>query len=154
MTGVFYKESWDSITEDVYQIVVAFFCGFNLPRFITHTNLKMQPKKLIVNTFSDMRSISLSNFVNKNFSTLIHNRIKRLLPEIISTKQASFFHERSIVENILVVQEISSEIRKRGKSLNMVIKLDMMKAYNRLDSLYLTKVLRKLGFNEAIIDIV
>lgn len=51
-----------------------------------------------------------------------------------------------------MVQEIISEIRKRGKPLNIVIKQDMMKAYNRVDRLFLTKILRKVGFNETIID--
>lgn len=55
---------------------IGFFCGFELPRFITYTNL--------VNTFCDMRLIYLSNFVSKISSRLIHDRLKRLLPEIIS----------------------------------------------------------------------
>lgn len=36
----------------------------------------------------------------------------------------------------------------------MVIKLDKMKAYDRVDWLFLTKVLRKVGFSELIIDMV
>lgn len=60
--------------------------------------------------------------------------------EIISEEQAGFVQGRSITENILVVQEVVSEIRKRPKVPNMVTKLDMMKAYDMVDWLYLTKV--------------
>lgn len=55
-----------------------------------------------------------------------------------------------------MVLEIIFEIRKSGKppSPNMVAKLNMMNAYDRVKWLYLTKVLRKLGFSKTIIDIV
>lgn len=135
-------------------MVVAFFCGHNLPRFITHTNLVLLPKKLVVNSFSDLSPISLSNFVNKILSRIVHERIKSLLPQLISPEQAGFVQGRSIAENVLIIQEIVSEIRKRGKPTNMILKLDMMKAYDRVEWLFLTKVLRNMGFSEMLIDMV
>lgn len=98
-----------------------------------------------------MRLIFLSNFVNNIFSGIIHERIKKVLPALISKEQAGFVQGRSIAENILVVQQIISEIRKKGKIPNMVIKLDMMKAYNRVDWLYLTKVLREVNFFQKLL---
>lgn len=47
-----------------------------------------------------------------------------------------------------------SKIRKRGKSPNMVLKLDMMKAYDRVEWLFLTKILRSFCFSEVLIDMV
>lgn len=46
-------------------VVKAFFCGQELPRYITHTNLVLIPKKEFPKTFSDLRPISLSGFLNK-----------------------------------------------------------------------------------------
>lgn len=83
ITGVFYQDTWEIVGEDIYQMVNVFFCGFELLGFITHTKLVMLPTKLIVNAFFDFRRISLSNFVNKIFSRIIHDKIKSLLPEII-----------------------------------------------------------------------
>ncbi|KAH0772342.1 hypothetical protein KY290_016323 [Solanum tuberosum] len=154
MTGAFYQSSWEIIGEDIHKMVKAFVCGADLPRYITHTNLILIPKKITVNTFSDLRPISLSNFVNKIFSRIIHERIKVVLPKIISPEQAGFIQGRSIAENVLVVQEIVAGIGKRGKTPNMVIKLDMMKAYDRVEWLYLSRVLRRLGFGDRIIDMV
>lgn len=85
-----------------------------------------------MNTFSDLGPISLSNFVNKVIFRIIHERIKMILPLIISHEQAGFVQGRSITKNILMVQEIISEIRKRGRVPNLVIKLDMMKTYDRV----------------------
>ncbi|XP_059310169.1 uncharacterized protein LOC132061351 [Lycium ferocissimum] len=61
-------------------------------------------------TFSEMRPISLSNFVNKVFSRVIHERMVHLLPKLISQNQAGFVRGKSIVENILLTQEIITDI--------------------------------------------
>ncbi|XP_059288678.1 uncharacterized protein LOC132042067 [Lycium ferocissimum] len=69
-------------------------------------------------------------------------------------QMAGFVKGRSIVENILLVQEIVHDMRLRGRPANVVIKLDMTKAYDRVSWLFLTKVLRKMGFGEFLIDMV
>ncbi|XP_019251178.1 PREDICTED: uncharacterized protein LOC109230104 [Nicotiana attenuata] len=147
-TGAFYHTCWGIVGEDIYAMVLAFFNGQQLPKCVTHTNLVLLPKKKEVTTFSDLRPISLSNFINKIFSRVIHERLVELLPSIISEEQASFVKGRSIVENVLLTQEIITDIRLRTKAgPNVVIKLDMTKAYDRLSWLFLTKMLRKLGFS-------
>ncbi|XP_060182380.1 uncharacterized protein LOC132612050 [Lycium barbarum] len=64
-SGIFYQKCWEVIKADVYSVVKAFFEGQTLPKSITHTHLVLLPKKNVVETFSDMRPISLSNFINK-----------------------------------------------------------------------------------------
>lgn len=81
---------------DIFKMVGALFCVAELPKIITHTNLVLLPKKIVVNTFSNMGPISLSNFINKIFSRIIHEKIKGLLIQIISQKQAGFVQGRSI----------------------------------------------------------
>lgn len=49
-----------------------------------------------------MRPISLSNFVNKIFSRVVHERLAVLLPNIVSEEQAGFVKGRIIVENVLL----------------------------------------------------
>ncbi|XP_075091457.1 uncharacterized protein LOC142171669 [Nicotiana tabacum] len=61
---------------------------------------------------------------------------------------------RSIFENILLTQEIVTDIRLRGKSANVLIKLDMAKAYGRVSWKYLLHVLKKMGFSEHFINMV
>ncbi|XP_060182538.1 uncharacterized protein LOC132612249 [Lycium barbarum] len=128
-TGLFFQTCWDIVGDDIFNMVWYFFRGFELPRYITHTNLVLLPKKKDVQTFSDMRPISLSNFVNKVFSRV----------------------------------EITTDIRLRtnkGKKNvnaivpNVVMKLDMTKAYDRLSWIFLTNVLRKMGFCEQFISLI
>ncbi|XP_070039154.1 uncharacterized protein [Nicotiana tomentosiformis] len=65
-TGLFYQTCWDVIGADIHNMVLHFYGGVALPKSITHTNLVLLPKKPRVETFSDLRPISLSNFINKS----------------------------------------------------------------------------------------
>nr|XP_016436408.1 PREDICTED: uncharacterized protein LOC107762555 [Nicotiana tabacum] len=147
-TRQFNQDSWEVIGEDIFNMVRDFFNSAGLPSFITHTNLVLLPKKKNVPTFSDMRPIRLSNLSNKIISRVNHERLVEILPSLISPNQAGFVKGRSIKGNILLTQEIITDIRLRGKPANMVIKLDMAKAYDRVSWLFFTKMLRQIGFGE------
>ena len=59
---------------------------------------------------------------------------------------------RSVIENVLLTQEIVTNIKKRGKLTNVVIKLDMSKAYDRVSWFFIMKVLRKMWFSNDFVD--
>lgn len=132
------------------KIVIAFFCGYELPRHITLTSLVLIPKKEKVTKFIDLRPISLSTFSNKVISKIIHNRLDRqgLLPTITSRNQPGCIKGRSIAKNVLLAQEIIRDINRRNKLHNIVVKLDMVKAYVRIFWIFLTKVIRRFEFSE------
>ncbi|KAH0757928.1 hypothetical protein KY290_021421 [Solanum tuberosum] len=153
-SGSFFQHCWEIIGEDLTRLVKAFFCGQELPKFITHTNIVLIPKKEKVQEFKDLRRISLSNFTNKVISRMIHERIVGVLPNIISQNQSGFVKRRSITENVLLAQEIIRDMHLRNKQTNEVVKLDMAKASDRVDWIFLTKVLRKFGFSEGVIDMI
>lgn len=111
-TGTFYQTCWEIVKNDVIAAVQAFFGGQELPRFVTHTNLVLLSKKDHVNSFSDVRPISLSNFINKVISRVSHERMVLLLPRLISLNQTGFIKGGTIVENVLLAQEIIRDIRK------------------------------------------
>lgn len=77
-----------------------------------------------------------------------------MLPHIISRNQLDFMKGRSNVENVQLEQEIVRDINKRNKFQNVVVKLDMTKAYNIMSWIYLTMVMRNFEFNKRIIDTV
>ncbi|XP_019230803.1 PREDICTED: uncharacterized protein LOC109211692 [Nicotiana attenuata] len=99
-TGLFYQICWDVIGADIHNMVLHFYEGAAQPKSITHTNLVLLPKKPRVETFSDLRPISLSNFINKVLSRVLHDRLEKFLPSLISPNQSGFVKGRSIFENI------------------------------------------------------
>lgn len=83
-TGLFYQQCWDIIGEEVLKIVESFCEGNTLPKSITYTKSVFIPKKEWMG-FVYLRPISLSNFINKIISRVIHDRLERLLPKLISS---------------------------------------------------------------------
>ncbi|XP_019244407.1 PREDICTED: uncharacterized protein LOC109224275 [Nicotiana attenuata] len=98
----FYQACWEIVSDDIVDMVNAFFSGHDLPRYNTYTNLVLFPKKKEVTTYSNMRPIGLCNFINKVFSRVIHERIVDLLPNLICDDQAGIVKGRIIVENVLL----------------------------------------------------
>lgn len=65
---------------------------------------------------------------------MIVNRLKGILPNIVSNTQASFIPGRQITDNIVIMQEVLHTMRyKQGAKGYMAIKIDFEKAYDRLD---------------------
>lgn len=101
-TGILYHSCWDIVGYDLFDMVRDFFNGHERPKYVTHTNLVLLPKKKEVTTFSDIRPICLSNFSNKAILRVIHERLIGLLPSLISEEQADFVKGRSIIEYVLL----------------------------------------------------
>ena len=91
----------------------------------------------------------------KIFSKVIANRLKKILPDIISEQQSAFTKNRLIFDNILVAFETlhSMDVHKSTKLGYMTMKLDMSKAYDRVEWIFLERVMRKLGFSERWINL-
>lgn len=82
--------------------------------------------------FNDIRPISLCNIASKNFAKLLNSRLSKLLPNLISGNQNGFVKGRFITENIILAREIIQDISKPNKNGNVVLKVDMAKAYVRV----------------------
>ena len=133
-------------------MVQDFSQGNSLPKSITHSNLVLIPKKEIIQYFLNLRPVILSNFLKKILSRIIYDRLEFMLPNLISHNPYGFVKARSIIENVPLTQEIVANIKKRGKPTNVVIKLDMSKAYDRVSWFFIMKVLRKMWFSNDFVD--
>uniref|UniRef100_A0A2N9H633 CCHC-type domain-containing protein n=1 Tax=Fagus sylvatica TaxID=28930 RepID=A0A2N9H633_FAGSY len=78
--------------------------------------------------------ISLCNTVYKVVTKIIVNRIRPLLDQLVSPYQAAFVPGRRGVDNVIIAQElIHSMSKKRGASSQFAVKIDLEKAYDRLE---------------------
>ena len=73
-----------------------------------------------------------------------------MLPLLISENHSAFVSERLITDNVLVAFELMHYMdhKKGGKDGLMAVKLDMSKAYDRVEWDFIEKVMRMLGFHE------
>ena len=96
----------------------------------------------------------MCNFENKIFSKILPARLAAILPKIISTNQSGFVRGRLISNNYLLAQELISNMVSKARGGNVALKLDMMKAYDRVVWPFLLNVLRAFEFGEQWIDMV
>ena len=71
------------------------------------------------------------------------------MPNLISEHQSALLYDRLISDNILVAFETLHYMRNhnKGKSGFMALKLDMSKAYDRVEWEYMERVMIKIGFH-------
>src|SRR3954466_8522789 len=81
-------------------------------------------------------------------------RLNDILPKLISEQQGGFVRGRIINDNILLANKLIQDIRKEVRGSNIVMKLDVSKAYDSLNWHALIKVLKKFDFDERWIDMI
>ncbi|EOY25454.1 Uncharacterized protein TCM_026877 [Theobroma cacao] len=153
-SSYFYQQCWNIIAHDLLDAVRDFFHGANIPRGVTSTTLILLPKKPSASKWSDFRPISLCTVMNKIITKLLSNRLAKILPSIITENQSGFVGGRLISDNILLAQELIGKLNTKSRGGNLALKLDMMKAYDRLDWSFLIKVLQHFGFNDQWIGMI
>ena len=90
MPAIFYKSFWETIGDDVIREVRNFLRGGLMPDSWNDTVVVLIPKVQLPKKLKDLRPISLCNVVYKIASMVLANRLKIILPEIISQNQSAF----------------------------------------------------------------
>nr|XP_027120463.1 uncharacterized protein LOC113737428 [Coffea arabica] len=148
----FYQGCWEIIKSDLLEAVKAFFQGMGLPRSFTSTSIVLLPKIAGATCWKDFRPISLCNTCSKVISKLVARRLGRVLPTLVSPWQTGFVPGRGITDNILLTQELVMDLDRRLRHPNLMLKLDMEKAYDRIEWPFLLFMLRQFGFQERVVD--
>ena len=120
------------------------------------TNLTLIPKCTHPTSIKDLRPIDLCNVVYKIMAKVLANRLKVILSLIISDAQSAFVLERSICDNILIAFEVIHYMKRKtkGKKGNVALKIDISKAYDRINWGYLEAIMRRMGFGPHFVDMV
>ena len=150
MPPFFFQHFWSTSSMVVTKTVLDFLNFEISPPNFNDTHITLIPKIKEPKKITDYRPISLCNVVYKIASKAISNRLKQILPSIISDTQSAFVHGRLITDNVLVAFETMHHIsQKKGSKVGeMALKLDMSKAYDRVNWVWLEKVMEKLGFTD------
>ena len=93
---IFFQQFWLTIGDEVVEVVLNFLNSGNSPPSINHTYITLIPKVKSPTKVSEFRPISLYNIVYKLISKVIANRLKDVLPLIISDSQSAFQSDKAI----------------------------------------------------------
>ena len=156
MPPLFYQSFWDSIGTDVTNAVLSCLNSGKSLRVVNHTYVSLIPKNQSPTNATEFRPISLCNVVYKLISKVLANRLKKILPSIISETQSAFVPGRLITDNIFVAFESLHHMstQRHGKTGHMALKLDMSKAYDRVEWTYLEAIMLKMGFQSTWVNLI
>ena len=151
-----YKQFWNKVGGEVSEAALSILNSGIIPDKLNHTFLTLIPKIHSPRKVSDFRPISLSNVLYKIIAKVLANWLKPLLPHLISKTQGAFLSERTTTNNILIAHENMHYLKEKrtGKLRYMALKLDMSKAYERMEWVFLEKIMLKMGFYQKWVDLV
>lgn len=150
-----FKSKWDILDHSVVQFVKEVFSHPISISIVNQTLLTLNPKGVSPSKASDFHPIALCNVIYKIVTKVIANRIKCLLPKVISPNQNSFIAGRSTLDNSIILQEVIHSMNAMtGKKGMMIIKLDLEKAYDRMKWDLVEQSLNLLAFPPNLIVVI
>ena len=125
--------------------------GYMVPK-INYTHIVLIPKIKSPEKISDFGPLAFVMSYIK--SSLKSFRLKQILPHISSFTQSAFVPGHLITSNVLVPYETLHAMhgRKKGKKGSLALKLDVSKAYDRVEWTFLRGIMVRLGLPEIWVD--
>ena len=151
--ALFFQKYWALVGANVSDMVIKILHRQCIPPNLNETFLVLIPKVKNPSKVSQFWPISLCNGTYKLITKVIVQRLKEVLPLLISPSQASFIPQRQINDNIIIMQEVLHTMKKKkgGKGL-LVIKIDLEKAYDHLNWAFIRDTLIEMGLPTLMVE--
>ncbi|KAK4264615.1 hypothetical protein QN277_025768 [Acacia crassicarpa] len=152
---LFYKSNWSTVGSSLCEFVKkAFRREISLSK-ANETLISLIPKRDNVQLVSHFRPISLCMVHYKCITNLIAMRLREVMKDLVSPFQSIFIKGRCIQDNIIVGQEILHIMGKnRNKRGLMAIKIDLEKAYDQINWMFLKQVLLEVGLDGSFVEFI
>ncbi|KAI9180674.1 hypothetical protein LWI28_007084 [Acer negundo] len=155
LPAVFFQKYWESIGPNVVDACLSVLNNGGTVDGMNKTIIALIPKIQNPVAITNYSPINLCNVIYKAIAKAMTNKLKHVLGDVISATQCAFIPGRLILDNTIVGFEslhmLKQRKRKRG---SMAIKLDMSKAYDRVEWAFLDGMMRRLVFSMKWVDLV
>lgn len=151
----FFQRFWLIVGDLVVQEVMRAFKKRRVPKYLNETHIVLIPKIQGPEVLGNYRPISLCNTVYKIINKVIVARLRPHLEKLVSPYQAAFVLGRRGVDNTIIIQELIHSIGKiKGKKGYMAIKIDLEKAYDKLEWGFIKDMLARFNFPSNLSDLI
>lgn len=142
---VFFQKIWDIVKHDVSNAVIQFFTsGWILPGYNANFIILI-PKIKGDDSLELFRPIVVSNFKFKIISKVLADRLAFIVPLLVPQEQQGFIHGRHIHDCIGLAFESVNLLDYKSWYGNIVLKVDISKAFDTLDWKFYLKFFRTLA---------
>ncbi|CAM8905994.1 unnamed protein product [Rhodiola kirilowii] len=151
--AIFYQKFWEKVKGNIIREVRLFWSDGILDGDLNKTLITLIPKKKEAVRMEDWRPISLCTVAVKIITKILATRLQPILDKVISPFQSAFIKGRIISDNFVVAHELAHFLKNRrdDKKFYASLKVDMSKAYDRVEWPFLEKLLGKLGFADKLV---
>ena len=130
----FFQRFWLTVGSSVISEVKKVFAERRVPEYLNTTLIALIPNIQGPETLGNYRPISLCNTMYKIVSKIIVARLRPYLDKLISPCQSAFVPSRKGIDNAIIAQEVIHSLsKKKGKVGYMALKIDLEKAYDKLE---------------------
>nr|POE51485.1 transposon tx1 uncharacterized 149 kda protein [Quercus suber] len=131
------------------------FWSMKIPENLNSTLIYIIPKTDKPEIMHQLRPIGLCNTLYKTITKLLFRRLKPFLPDLIHPYQANFILGRKANDNVILTQEIIHTMTiSKSKQGFMALKIDLEKAFDRLEWGFIYHVLNWFKFPKDWIDLI
>ncbi|XP_058751681.1 uncharacterized protein LOC131624783 [Vicia villosa] len=143
----FYKKYWYLIKGDVMKCCNDFYHRGTLVKSIISSFLALIPKKKNPQDLFEYRPICLVGSLYKILTKILAARMRSVVDKLVSTNQTAFVLGRSMMDGVLMVNEILDWAKKKKRGC-LLLKVDFEKAYDSVSWNYLRWILVRMGFRK------
>ncbi|KAL0413946.1 UNVERIFIED_CONTAM: putative mitochondrial protein [Sesamum radiatum] len=150
------EKCWNIVGPEVVTFVLDFLNHGWFDAKVNYTFIALIPKCESPEFMNQLRPISLCNITYKIASKMLAISLKPISIILSFESQSAFIPNRLITNNILVAYELNHYLAHKtwGAVGHATIKLDLSKAYDRVEWTFLERVLDKLGFHSRFVALI
>ncbi|XP_075086042.1 uncharacterized protein LOC142168789 [Nicotiana tabacum] len=104
------------------------------------------PKVTKPTTVKEYRPIACCSILYKMISKILASRLQKVMSFIICEAQAGFIPGRKIADNVILAHELVKSYTRAQMSPRCMIKIDLQKAYDSVEWIFLQRVMEEIGF--------
>lgn len=152
---MFFQKHWGTMWQDILCFFTECFKSKVFLVSVNDTSIFLIPKTEHPESIKQYRPISLCNTSYKIVSNLIVHHLRPLLNSIISPNQNSFLPGRGCETNYIAASEILHSMKhKKGSKGWFAMKIDLEKAYDRMEWSFIRFCLHRHGFDKESSDMI